>query len=152
MPSIEESTTNLPVAEVKTTNRNQEVWENDNLCVISDNSRSARCKKCVKLFKTDSNTTLKTHMNKSCVVVKAAMGSSQTTMVNVGSHLEPSKPQPSTTKTKEQRVLMMMLIICNHPPWLGVFDFQCGLDYLYKKFELDLSWGGDVLVLIELFV
>ncbi|GJT65768.1 hypothetical protein Tco_1017248 [Tanacetum coccineum] len=84
MSSIGESTRNFTVIEVKKTNKNQK-RVNYNLCVMSDNSRTARCKKCGKLFKTNSNTTLKSHMKNSCDVVKAAKGSSQTTIGNDGS-------------------------------------------------------------------
>ncbi|GJV19753.1 hypothetical protein Tco_1368773 [Tanacetum coccineum] len=80
MSSIGDSSTNLTVAEIKKTNRNPEIWANFDLCVMSDKSKRARYKKRGALFKRDSNSTLKNHMNKSCPTLKAATGSSQTTM------------------------------------------------------------------------
>nr|GEW83718.1 hypothetical protein [Tanacetum cinerariifolium] len=85
MSFVAESSTELTVVEVTATKRNPEIWVNYDLCVMSDNLKRARCKKCSHFFKTDSNSTLRTHMNKSCPVVKEAASSGQTTMGNDGS-------------------------------------------------------------------
>ncbi|GJY91091.1 zinc finger BED domain-containing protein RICESLEEPER 2-like protein [Tanacetum coccineum] len=77
---VGDSSTNLMVVAIKETKRNPAIWSNYDLCVMSSGPKKARCKKCGAFFAQDGNTTLKNHMNKSCPALKAASGSSQTTM------------------------------------------------------------------------
>ncbi|GKE54153.1 hypothetical protein Tco_1489309 [Tanacetum coccineum] len=77
---VGDSSTNLMVVAIKETKRNPAIWSNYDLCVMSSGPKKARCKKCGAFLAQDGNTTLKYNMNKSCPALKAALGSSQTTM------------------------------------------------------------------------
>ena len=79
---IGDSSNNPTVVSIKETNRNSAIWCNYDLCVMSNGTKRARCKKCCAFFNEEENSTLKTHMNKRWPAVKFGPGHNQTTMAN----------------------------------------------------------------------
>nr|GEU61329.1 zinc finger, BED-type, phospholipase-like, homeodomain-like protein [Tanacetum cinerariifolium] len=104
---VRDSSTNLTVVAIKETNINQTIWSNYDLRVMSSSPKKARCKKCGAFLAQDGNTTLKNHMNKSCLALKAASGSSQTTMWVDGSlcHYEAARIRERITQFVIQETL-----------------------------------------------
>ncbi|KAL8208875.1 hypothetical protein R6Q57_008287 [Mikania cordata] len=66
------STSNEPtVLRIKTTTRNKELFQHFDLCEMSNGVDKERCKGCGNFFlKPESNSTLRSHLTKHCVVVK----------------------------------------------------------------------------------
>ena len=65
------STSNEPtVVRIKTTTRNKELFQHFDLCEMSNGVDKARCKGCGTFLKPESNSTLRSHLTKHCVVVK----------------------------------------------------------------------------------
>ncbi|KAD3640368.1 hypothetical protein E3N88_29591 [Mikania micrantha] len=65
------STSNEPtVVRIKTTTRNKELFQHFDLCEMSNGFDKARCKGCGTFLKPESNSTLRSHLMKHCVVVK----------------------------------------------------------------------------------
>ncbi|GJR54008.1 kinase-like domain, phloem protein 2-like protein [Tanacetum coccineum] len=56
----------------RTNSRNQEVWKDYNMCIMTDGHKKAQCKFCFHFFAVGSNTTLKNHISHPhCEVLKA---------------------------------------------------------------------------------
>ncbi|KAD1137716.1 hypothetical protein E3N88_43226 [Mikania micrantha] len=58
------------VVRIKTTTRNKELFQHFDLCEMSNGVDKARCKGCGTFLKPESNSTLRSHLTKHCVVVK----------------------------------------------------------------------------------
>ncbi|GKA23985.1 zinc finger, BED-type, phospholipase-like, homeodomain-like protein [Tanacetum coccineum] len=75
----------LQIGEIVQTSRNQEVWKDNNMCIMTDVHKKAQCKFCFHFFAVGSNTTLKNHISHPhCEVLKAQQNQNpeagQTTM------------------------------------------------------------------------
>ncbi|GJR81278.1 zinc finger BED domain-containing protein RICESLEEPER 2-like protein [Tanacetum coccineum] len=66
------SSSALQIREIVQTSRNQEVWKDYNMCIMTDGHKKAQCKFCFHFFAVGSNTTLKNHISHPhCEVLKA---------------------------------------------------------------------------------
>ncbi|GJS09722.1 zinc finger BED domain-containing protein RICESLEEPER 2-like protein [Tanacetum coccineum] len=79
------SSSALQIREIVQTSRNQEVWKDYNMCIMTDGHKKAQCKFCFHFFAVGSNTTLKNHISHPhCEVLKAQQNQNpeagQTTM------------------------------------------------------------------------
>ncbi|KAD4180425.1 hypothetical protein E3N88_29016 [Mikania micrantha] len=75
------STSNEPtVVRIKTTTRNKELFQHFDLCEMSNGVDKARCKGCGIFLKPESNSTLRSHLTKHCVVVKNNPANAQAQM------------------------------------------------------------------------
>lgn len=75
---------NLEVVRIIEHNRNKEIWEHFDLCEMSNGSKRARCKLCRKFFAHEGNSTLKSHISKSCKALRARSDGTQADMTNQG--------------------------------------------------------------------
>ncbi|KAL8253993.1 hypothetical protein R6Q59_032214 [Mikania micrantha] len=79
--SVGASTSTEPtVVRIKTTTRNKELFQHFDLCEMSNGVDKARCKGCSTFLKPESNSTLRSHLTKHCVVVKNNPASDQAQM------------------------------------------------------------------------
>ena len=86
MASSQAGSSNEPtIVEVLTTNRNTDLFGQENGCFdlvkLSDGSKKARCRRCSALLQAASNSSLRGHKDRYCSIVKQNPGgSSQTTI------------------------------------------------------------------------
>ncbi|KAD2803999.1 hypothetical protein E3N88_37376 [Mikania micrantha] len=74
------TSTEPTVVRIKTTTRNKELFQHFDLCEMSNGVDKARCKGCGTFLKPESNSTLRSHLTKHCVVVKNNPASDQAQM------------------------------------------------------------------------
>ncbi|GJV54271.1 zinc finger BED domain-containing protein RICESLEEPER 3 [Tanacetum coccineum] len=66
------STSALGIREIIQTTRNNEIWKDFNMCIMTNGHKKAQCKYCFHFFSEGSNTTLKNHItHPHCEVLKA---------------------------------------------------------------------------------
>ncbi|KAE8675306.1 Ubiquitin-like protein ATG12 [Hibiscus syriacus] len=75
---------NLEVVRVIEHTRNKYIWDHYDLCDMSNGSRRARCKLCLKFLASEGNTTLKNHLTKSCKALRSRSDPSQTNLTPQG--------------------------------------------------------------------
>ncbi|KAI3829322.1 hypothetical protein L1987_03442 [Smallanthus sonchifolius] len=78
------SSNEVTVVEIRATTRNPAIWCNYDLCLLSNGKERARCKMCGAFLGKDSNTSLKTHMEKSCPSLKGIPSEGQASMTSEG--------------------------------------------------------------------
>ncbi|KAE8729565.1 GEM-like protein 7 [Hibiscus syriacus] len=89
---------NLEVVRVIEHTRNKDIWDHYDLCEMSNGSRRARCKLCLKFLASEGNTTLKNHLTKSCKALRSRSDPSQSNLTPQGGVLF------TTTKNYEKRL------------------------------------------------
>ncbi|KAE8704325.1 40S ribosomal protein S8 [Hibiscus syriacus] len=75
---------NLEVVRVIEHTRNKDIWDHYDLCEMSNGSRRARCKLCLKFLASEGNTTLKNHLTKSCKALRSRSDPSQSNLTPQG--------------------------------------------------------------------
>ncbi|GJW42842.1 zinc finger BED domain-containing protein RICESLEEPER 2 [Tanacetum coccineum] len=66
------STSALGIREIIQTTRNNEIWKDFNMCIMTNGQKKAQCKHCFNFLSVGSNTTLKHHISHPhCEVLKA---------------------------------------------------------------------------------
>ncbi|GJY30477.1 zinc finger BED domain-containing protein RICESLEEPER 2-like protein [Tanacetum coccineum] len=66
------STSALAIREIIQTTRNNEIWKDFNMCIMTNGQKKAQCKHCFNFLSVGSNTTLKHHIiHPHCEVLKA---------------------------------------------------------------------------------
>ncbi|GJS60194.1 hypothetical protein Tco_0654978 [Tanacetum coccineum] len=66
------STSALGIREIIQTTRNNEIWKDFNMCIMTNGHKKAQCKHCFNFLSVGSNTTLKHHISHPhCEVLKA---------------------------------------------------------------------------------
>ena len=78
------SSNELSVVNILPCSRNPSIWSNFDLCEMSNGSQRAKCKGCGSFYSSQSNSTLKSHLQKHCKSVKNTPGSSQSQMSKEG--------------------------------------------------------------------
>ncbi|KAE8717338.1 Detected protein of unknown function [Hibiscus syriacus] len=74
----------LEVVRVIEHTRNKDIWDHYDLCEMSNGSRRARCKLCLKFLASEGNTTLKNHLTKSCKALRSRSDPSQSNLTPQG--------------------------------------------------------------------
>ncbi|KAE8696504.1 putative Gamma-interferon-inducible lysosomal thiol reductase precursor [Hibiscus syriacus] len=75
---------NLEVVRVIEHTRNKDIWDHYDLCEMSNGSRRARCKLCLKFLASEGNTTLKNYLTKSCKALRSRSDPSQSNLTPQG--------------------------------------------------------------------
>ncbi|GKF18517.1 hypothetical protein Tco_0063435, partial [Tanacetum coccineum] len=66
------STSALGIRKIIQTTRNNEIWKDFNMCIMTNGQKKAQCKHCFNFLSVGSNTTLKHHISHPhCEVLKA---------------------------------------------------------------------------------
>ncbi|KAI3743136.1 hypothetical protein L1987_60839 [Smallanthus sonchifolius] len=101
------SSNEVSVVKIIPTTRNPTIWSNYDLCELSNGLERARCKNCGGFFKKESNSTLKTHLEKSCPSLKNIPGEGQASMISEGGiwNFDPNIVRDRMTKLVIQRGL-----------------------------------------------
>ncbi|GJT15830.1 retrovirus-related pol polyprotein from transposon TNT 1-94 [Tanacetum coccineum] len=80
------STSEPMILEVLPCSRNPAIWQNFNLCKMSDGTTKAQCKLCFYFLSSGSNSTLKAHINnKYCETLKSVSEAGQSSIARDGS-------------------------------------------------------------------
>ncbi|GJY90334.1 hypothetical protein Tco_0505530 [Tanacetum coccineum] len=71
------STSALGIREIIQTTRNNEIWKDFNMCIMTNGQKKAQCKHCFNFLSVGSNTTLKHHISHQIRIVEVIKGAAE---------------------------------------------------------------------------